>query len=108
MALLESGEMYLETILMLSKKKDFVKSIDIAEKMGVSKPSVSRAIHILEADKYIEIDKLGNIKLSKTGLAIAKKIYEKHLVLTTALISLGIDKKTAWFIKIYYDIINKM
>ncbi len=91
----ESGEMYLETILILSKEKENVRSIDICEKLGYSKPSVSRAVSILKKDGLIVIDGKGYISLTENGKEIAKSIYERHETLTKALISLGISEETA-------------
>ena len=91
----ESGEMYLETILILKGKKDTVRAIDVAEDMGFSKPSVSRALSILKEENYISVDEKGFIKLTRKGSLIAKKIYERHVVLSDMLIALGVDKKTA-------------
>jgi Mn-dependent DtxR family transcriptional regulator len=95
MALLESGEMYLETIHVLSLTSGNVRAIDIGEYMGFSKPSVSRAVGILIKDGYITRDEDGSIKLTKSGEKIAKRIYERHTVLTKLLISIGVDEKTA-------------
>ena len=95
MSLLESGEMYLETILVLSQKKNSVRSIDVAEEMSFSKPSVSRAMGILKKGGYIEIDSLGHITLTDTGRAAAERIYERHRILSEILIRLGVDEKTA-------------
>lgn len=95
MRLQESGEMYLETIYILSKKGTAVRSLDIAEYMGFSKPSVSRAVGLLFGGGYIELDKSHYITLTESGLAVAKKIYERHTTLTEFLIYLGVDKKTA-------------
>lgn len=95
MALLESGEMYLETILVLSKKLPQVRSIDIADEMQYSKPSVSRAVGILKNNGYIDIDHSGYITLTASGKKLAENIYDRHQVLTRALISLGVDEKTA-------------
>ena len=95
MALLESGEMYLETILVLSKKLPQVRSIDIADEMQYSKPSVSRAVGILKNNGYIDIDHSGYITLPASGKKLAENIYDRHQVLTRALISLGVDEKTA-------------
>ena len=95
MPIQESGEMYLETIYVLSKKLDNVRSIDIASQMGFSKPSVSRAMGVLKEQEYIEIDGSGNVTLTKSGLRIAKTIYERHTVLTDVLVALGVDKETA-------------
>ncbi len=109
MRLLESGEMYLETILVLSKKTNTVRSIDIAEHMGFSKPAVSRAMAKLKADKYILMDKDGFIALTGSGREIAEKIYERHTVLTKLLISIGVDEETAAAdaCKIEHDISDK-
>ena len=91
----ESGEMYLETILILGKKNNTVRSIDIAEEMGFSKPSVSRAISKLKQDEYIIVDSDGHIALTEKGYQLANSIYERHVVLTNMLISLGVSKETA-------------
>ena len=95
MTIQESGEMYLEAILMLSQKKDRVRSIDIAEFRGYSKPSVSRAVGLLRDEGFIEVDGLGSITLTEEGRSIAERIYERHLVLTKILISLGVPDETA-------------
>lgn len=95
MALQESGEMYLETIYVLQGKSNSVRSLDVAEYMGFSKPSVSRAVSLLKSGKYIEVDKDGYITLTESGREIAKKIYERHTVLTKFLISIGVDEKVA-------------
>ncbi len=95
MHLQESGEMYLETIYVLNKKMGSVRSIDISEHMGYSKPSVSRAVGILRDGGYILIDAKGFIALTDVGLELAKKIYERHTVLTKVLVSLGVDENTA-------------
>ena len=91
----ESGEMYLETILILSKKKANVRSIDVATYMNYSKPSISRGIGILKDDGYVIVDEAGFLKLTDSGLAIAEKIYERHQVLSTFFTSMGIDEDTA-------------
>ena len=91
----ESGEMYLETIHVLSKKNGSVRAIDISEYMGYSKPSVSRAMSILKGADYIEVDEHGYITLTATGLEIANKMYERHTLLTEFLVSLGVDKEIA-------------
>lgn len=91
----ESGEMYLETILVLKRRTGEVRSIDIAREMNLSKPSVSRAVGILKKDEYIEIDKDGYITLTERGLNVAENIYERHCVLTACLIKLGVDEHTA-------------
>ena len=95
MRLHESGEMYLETILILSQKQNMVRSIDVAEDMGFSNPAVSRAMAKLKADKYILIDSEGYIALTESGRQIAEKIYERHTILTRFLIRLGVDEETA-------------
>ena len=95
MALHSSGEMYLETIYVLSKEKAAVRSIDIAEHMNFSKPSVSRAVSLLKQEQYILVDKDGHITLTDSGLAIAQKIFERHTILTKALMLLGVDEATA-------------
>lgn len=95
MTIQESGEMYLETILVLSKEKNMVRSIDVAEHMGFSKPAVSRAMSKLKEGAYILIDANGYIAFTEKGRAIADKIYERHKVLTTFLMQLGVDKETA-------------
>lgn len=95
MSLQESGEMYLETIYVLSKKSDSVRSLDVAEQMGFSKPSVSRAVKLLKEGEYLTVDKDGYLHLTESGLAVAKKIYERHTVLTELLVSLGVSHETA-------------
>ena len=95
MSLQESGEMYLETIYVLSKELPTVRAIDICEHRGVSKPSVSRAVGILKKGGYIVCEENGNLSLTETGIEIAKKIYERHTVLTKYLLKIGVDKATA-------------
>jgi len=97
MALQESGEMYLETILELSKIKDNVRAIDISEYMNYSKPSVSRAMGILKKGEFINIDSDGFITLTIKGKDIAEKISERHTILSEFLIKLGVDKDTALY-----------
>lgn len=91
----ESGEMYLETILILSQKKTAVRAIDVSEYMDFSKASVSRALGILKKDGYVASDAEGYLSLTKEGGAIAEKIYERHKLLTEFLMKLGVDEKTA-------------
>ena len=91
----ESGEMYLETIYILSQESSAVRGIDVGEYMGFSKPSVSRAIGLLKKDGLVIIDGQGSIKLTETGEEKAKRIYERHLLLTKLFINLGVDEKTA-------------
>ncbi len=95
MQMQESGEMYLETILILSQGGKPVRSIDIAEHMGYSKPSISRAVGRLKSGGYILVDKEGYITLTESGSEIANKIYERHNLLAEALESLGVDPETA-------------
>ena len=95
MRLQESGETYLETILILSQKKDHVRAIDICEEMNYSKPSVSRALKILRENSYINVDKNSYITLTRTGQEIAEKIYERHQVLSEVLINIGVDPEVA-------------
>ncbi len=94
MRLQESGEMYLETIYILSQKGN-VRSIDISEHMGYSKPSISRAVGLLKQGGYILVDRDGFITLTQSGRAIAGKIYERHTVLKEMLMDLGVDEETA-------------
>lgn len=95
MRLQESGEMYLETIYILSQKSSSVRSIDVCDYMGFSKPSVSRAVGILKKGGYVMMDKDGSLTLTGSGLEVAKKIYERHTTLTDFLIRLGVSKDTA-------------
>jgi Mn-dependent DtxR family transcriptional regulator len=95
MKLLESGEMYLETILVLKNKYGYVRSIDIAKEMNYSKPSVSRAVTLLKEDGYIENDPHGMILLTDKGMAVAEKIYDRHKTLTKYLVWLGVSEETA-------------
>ena len=91
----ESGEMYLETIYVLSQKSDSVRSIDICEYMGYSKPSVSRAVGLLKKDGHITVDGKGYISLTDSGLKIAQNIFERHTIIMNTLLKLGIDEETA-------------
>ncbi len=95
MSLLESGEMYLETILILSQKKNAVRSIDVAEYMSFSKPSVSRAVGLLRDGGYIEVDGRGQLTLTDSGREVAERIYERHRLISEILMRLGVDEKTA-------------
>ena len=95
MALQESGEMYLETILILSREKGSVRSIDISEYMGYSKPSVSRAVGLLKSGNYITVEDDGHILLTDEGRQIAEKIMSRHTLLTRMLESLGVSRETA-------------
>ena len=91
----ESAEMYLETIQVLSEQLEHVRSIDICHKMNFSKPSVSRAMKNLKAEDYIDISDEGYITLKEKGFAIANKIYERHKVLTSFFVTLGVSPETA-------------
>lgn len=95
MTVRESGEMYLEAILVLAKKSGYVRSIDVSEYLGYSKPSVSRAMGILREGGYILMEKDGAITLTDSGKKLAETIYERHTVLSELLIRLGVDEKTA-------------
>ena len=95
MQLQESGEMYLETILVLSKEKASVRSIDVCEYMGFSKPSVSRAISLLRSAGYVNMDKDGYLTLTEEGARIATKIYDRHNLLTGFFVSLGVPEDIA-------------
>lgn len=95
MTLQESGEMYLETILVLSKQLNVVRSLDVAEYMNFSKPSVSRAIKLLRENNYVLMDKDGYLTLTPSGKDVAEKIYERHTILTQLLINLGVSEATA-------------
>lgn len=94
MQIRESAEMYLETILVLSKKGP-VRSIDIAKEMNFSRPSVSVTVHNLEKENYIHIEDDGTISLEEKGREIAERIYERHTVLSALLESIGVSKETA-------------
>lgn len=95
MALYESAEMYLETIHVLSQTGNSVRSIDVAEYMGYSKPSISRAVGILKKDGYLLMDRDGFLSLTDAGREIAEKIFERHTVISRTLMALGVDEETA-------------
>lgn len=95
MTLYESGEMYLETILVLTKAGKDVRAIDVCEYMGYSKPSVSRALGILKKSGHVTVDKNGHLALTDEGRAVAEKIYERHKILTEVLIAIGVSPETA-------------
>ena len=96
MALYESGEMYLETILVLYKRGlERVRAIDIVKEMNFSKPSVSIALSNLKKEGYVSVDANGTVELTDAGLKIAKKIYERHVILSQLLVELGVSEKTA-------------
>ena len=91
----ESGEMYLEAIHVLTKQNGHVRSIDVSEYLGYSKPSVSRAMGILRSGGYITVDKDGGLSLTDSGLEIAEKIYARHTLLTRLLVHIGVSEETA-------------
>lgn len=95
MSVHESGEMYLEAIWVLTQKTGYVRSIDVSEYLGYSKPSVSRAMGILRTGGYITVDKDGSITLTEKGKEIAEKIYERHTLLSQLLMRLGVCEETA-------------
>lgn len=95
MTMRESGEMYLETVYVLSKKSSTVRGIDVGAHMGYSKPSVSRAIGILKKDGLVITDEQGFIKLTKEGEKRAERIYERHMLLSQLLMNIGVDEETA-------------
>ena len=95
MSMHESAEMYLETIYTLSLNSTSVRSIDVAETLNYSRPSVSRAVGLLKKDGYLLMDEEGFLTLTEEGRALAERIYERHTVLTAALEALGVDKETA-------------
>lgn len=95
MRLQESGEMYLEAIFVLSKEMTTVRSIDVGEYLGYSKPSVSRAVGLLRNGGYIGMAADGALTLTELGTEIAEKIYERHTLLTNMLVTLGVDEETA-------------
>ena len=95
MALLESGEMYLETIYVLSQQSSAVRSVDVAEHLGYSKPSVSRAVGLLKKGGLLEAGENGLLRLTEAGADRARRIYERHTVLSRLLMNLGVDEETA-------------
>ena len=109
MSLKESAEMYLETIYTLSQTRPSVRSIDVAEALGYSRPSVSRAVGLLKKDGYLSVNSDSFLILTEKGMEAAEKIYERHTILTAALMALGVDKETAAIdaCKIEHDISDK-
>lgn len=95
MHLQESGEMYLETILILTKKSPYVRAVDVGDYMGYSKPSVSRALGLLKTGGFVTADADGHLSLTPDGRAVAEKIYERHTLLAQLLVELGVDEATA-------------
>lgn len=109
MRLHQSGEMYLETIHILSKQQARVRSLDVAEYMNYSKPSVSRAVKLLRAGGFLTVDSDGFLFLTQAGKDIAEKLYERHTLLTEMLVRLGVDRETATedACKIEHDLSDK-
>ena len=95
MQLKESGEMYLETIYILSKKSGYVRSIDVGEQMGYSKPSVSRAVGLLKEGGYLTVGHDGSLVLTDLGREIAERTYERHTLLSEFFVKIGVDKEIA-------------
>jgi len=95
MAIHESGEDYLEAILALRQEKGFVRSIDVAQRLGFSKPSISRAMSILRSDGYVTMERDGRLELTESGEQVAQSIYERHKLLTRWLIHLGVTPEVA-------------
>ena len=91
----ESGEMYLESIYVLSQKNPHVRSVDVGEYLGYSKPSVSRAVGLLKSGGYLMMDKDGFLTLTESGLQIAQKIYARHTLISQLLVRLGVSAETA-------------
>ncbi len=108
MKIKESAENYLEAILMLKNKNGYVRSIDIANHLSFTKPSVSVAMKSFREEGYITVDSDGGISLTKKGLAVAEQVYERHQIIAKALIALGVDEQTAYedSCKIEHDISN--
>lgn len=106
MRIKESAENYLETILMINKEKGYCRSIDVANKLGVSKPSVSFAMKHFREEGYITVDDGGEINLTGRGRQIAEEMYERHHIIARALIAIGVDEETAYedSCKIEHDI----
>ena len=95
MHLAESGEMYLETVYVLTKKGGIVRSVDVGEYMGYSKPSVSRAVGLLKRGGYITVGDDGALELTDEGLEVAERMYERHTIISKFLMLIGVDEETA-------------
>lgn len=106
MKIKESAENYLEAILMIKNKKGYVRSIDIANELGFTKPSVSVAMKSFREEGYITVDSDGAISLTDKGMQVAMSVYERHKVIARALIAIGVDEETAYedSCKIEHDI----
>ena len=96
MGLQESGQNYLENIYILQQKNEYVRSVDLANEMGFSKPSVSRAVHLLEDDGYVYFSDSSNIELTEKGAKVAKRIYDRHMFLAEYFMALGVSDETAY------------
>ena len=109
MRIKESAENYLEAILILKKEKGNVRSIDIANDLGVTKPSVSVAMKSFREEGYITVDENGSIELTEKGMEIANRVYERHEIIAKALMAIGVSKETAYedSCKIEHDISNE-
>ena len=107
--MLESGEMYLENILVLTKKNGGARAVDLAAAMHISKASVSRALTKLKAEECINVEADGRLVFTQKGLDIAEKIYERHRILTQLIVGLGVDEETAMAdaCKIEHDISDR-
>ena len=95
MKIYASGEDYLEAVLVLQKKKDMVRSVDLARHMGFSKPSISHAVGVLKKKGLLTVDADGYLHLTDAGRGVAEKIYERHLFFTKQLVAVGVDQETA-------------
>lgn len=106
MVIKESAENYLEAILMIKRKKGYARSIDVANQLGFSKPSVSVAMKSFRKEGFITVDPDGNLNLTEKGMAVASKVYERHEIIAKTLMILGVDKATAYedSCKIEHDI----
>lgn len=109
MSLQESGQMYLEAIFVLSNQHNYVRSVDVGEYLGYSKPSVSRAVGLLKDGGYVVTNEYGHLELTEKGIQIARKTYERHTVLTEFFVSIGVPREIATedACKIEHDISNE-
>lgn len=96
MKIMESAENYLETILVLKNKNNCVRSIDVANELGFTKPSVSVAMKQLRENGYITVDEEGSLNLTQKGIEIAERVFERHTIIAKALMALGVDEETAY------------
>lgn len=95
MKLRESGENYLETILILERRNGIARSVDVANELGFSKPSVSRAMSVLKKEGYVKIGQINQLVLTETGKEVAEKVYQKHCVLKKFLMQIGVEEEIA-------------